>query len=136
MITRIAHICLNVKSLEKSLEFYQRLGFKSRFAFTRQGKPFGAYLEIAPGNYIEMFEDPSLDKPINTGLAHFCLETDDMNQVMADLDSKGIYYTPNRIGCDYTWQIWLEDPDGNKFEMHQYTPNSLQLNGGTVEADW
>jgi hypothetical protein len=41
-----------------------------------------------------------------------------------------------KLGCDDTWQIWLKDPDGNAFEVHQYTPKSMQFTGGTVEADW
>lgn len=136
MFTRLAHVCLNVRNLVRSLEFYERLGFRPRFDFTREGKPFGAYLEIAPDNYIEMFEVPSMEAPANAGIAHFCLETDDLDALVADLAAKGISHTEKKLGCDRTWQIWLRDPDGNDFEVHQYTSKSLQLTGGTVEADW
>ena len=136
MFSRLAHVCLNVKNLTRSVEFYTRLGFKPRFDFTRQGKPFGAYLEIAPNQYIEMFENPELDLPVNTGLVHFCLESADLDQTMAKLSARGIEFTAKKLGCDHTYQIWLKDPDGNAFEVHQYTTKSLQTQGGTVEADW
>jgi lactoylglutathione lyase/glyoxylase I family protein len=136
MYLRLAHVCLNVKNLERSLDFYGRLGFKRRFDFTRLGNPFGAYLEITSGQFMELFEDPSLDHPVNTGLAHFCLESENLDATMVELESKGIAFTPKKLGCDQTYQIWLKDPDGNAFEVHQYTPRSLQHQGGTVEADW
>jgi catechol 2,3-dioxygenase-like lactoylglutathione lyase family enzyme len=136
MITRLAHVCLNVQDLQRSIAYYTSLGFKPCFDFTRKGKPFGIYLEIAPNQYLEMFEDPCMGKPVNTGLAHFCLESEDLDALMQDLVKRGIPFTPRKLGCDHTYQIWLEDPDGNKFEIHQYTAKSLQTKGGSVEADW
>jgi catechol 2,3-dioxygenase-like lactoylglutathione lyase family enzyme len=136
MFTRLAHVCLNVQDLRRSLEFYTRLGFTPVFRFTKQGQPFGAYLKLAPDQFIELFEKPDLGAPVNTGLVHFCLETADLDALMADLRTKGIPFTDKKRGCDDTWQIWLKDPDGNAFEVHQYTDTSRQYTGGTVEADW
>ena len=136
MFKRIAHVCLNVKDLERSLAFYTRLGFEPVFRFTRKGGPFGVYLKLAEASFIEIFEEPTLQAPVNTGLLHFCLETEDLDRVMAELRDRGIAFTEKKLGCDNTWQIWLEDPDGNRFEVHQYTGKSMQFTGGTVEADW
>jgi lactoylglutathione lyase/glyoxylase I family protein len=136
MFKRIAHVCLNVKSLERSLDFYTRVGFEPVFRFTREGRPFGVYLKLAESSFIEIFEDPKLGAPVNTGLLHFCLECDDLDKLMTDLRDRGIGFSEKKLGCDNTWQIWLKDPDGNSFEVHQYTPKSMQFVGGTVEADW
>jgi lactoylglutathione lyase len=136
MLKRIAHVCLNVKNLDRSLDFYTRLGFEPVFRFTRAGKPFGVYLRLAESTFIEIFEDPTLQTPVNTGLVHFCLETDDLDGMVRELAAQGIAFTDKKLGCDHTWQIWLKDPDGNAFEVHQYTPKSMQFTGGTVEADW
>jgi predicted enzyme related to lactoylglutathione lyase len=73
---------------------------------------------------------------VNNGILHFCLETDDIDAVVARLTELGVPVTPKKLGVDNSWQAWLEDPDGNKIEIHQYTPTSTQLTGGTVEADW
>jgi lactoylglutathione lyase len=137
MFKRIAHVCLNVKNLERSLEFYTRLGCEPVFRFTRKGGLFGVYLRLAPSSFIEIFEDSTLaTPPVNSGLAHFCLETEDLDGLLAELGSRGIAASDKKLGCDATWQIWLADPDGNRFEVHEYTKQSMQRTGGTVEADW
>jgi lactoylglutathione lyase/glyoxylase I family protein len=132
----IAHVCLNVKNLERSMEYYQKLGFKPVFKFTRHGRHFGHYLQIGKSQYIELFENPEMNAPVNTGLVHFCLECKCLDNLIRKLDSKGISHTGKKLGCDNTYQIWLTDPDGNAFEVHQYTSKSLQKTGGEVEADW
>ena len=137
VFSRIAHVCIYVENLERSVEFYAKLGFRKRFAFNRGGKLFGIYLEFGEGNFVELFEDASRDPGATRGrLAHFCLETPDINAAMRSLEDMGIEFSPNKLGCDSTYQIWLKDPDGNDFEIHQYTPESAQVVGGDVEADW
>ena len=136
MFQRIAHVCLHVRDLGRSVAFYEKLGLVPRFHFTRQGKPFGVYLEIAPGSYVEMFQQTGPEVGAAGGIAHFCLETDDIDRVMQDLGARGVPFTEKKLGCDHTYQIWLTDPDGNRFEVHQYTAESLQRAGGVVEADW
>jgi catechol 2,3-dioxygenase-like lactoylglutathione lyase family enzyme len=136
LFKRITHVCLNVKDLQRSLAFYRKLGFVEGLQFTRKGRDYGRYLRFAEGSYIEIFEEASHGPSLNQGLAHFCLETEDLDAVLQRLDAEGIVHSPKIQGCDLTWQTWLEDPDGNKFEVHQYSDESLQLRGGTVEADW
>jgi len=137
VFNKIAHVCVYVENLERSVEYYTKIGFRKRFAFNRGGKLFGIYLEFGEGNFVELFEDASRGPGAARGrLAHFCLETPDINAAMLSLEERGIEFSPKKLGCDSTYQIWLKDPDGNDFEIHQYTPNSSQLVGGDVEADW
>jgi catechol 2,3-dioxygenase-like lactoylglutathione lyase family enzyme len=136
MFTRIAHVCLTAKDLQRSVAYYEKLGLGILFRFTRKGSEFGVYMKLSDGNFVEIFEDPNLGPVVNNGIAHFCLETDDIDAVMGQLTERGVPFTPKKLGVDNTWQIWLEDPDGNKFEVHQYTPTSTQFSGGTIEADW
>jgi lactoylglutathione lyase/glyoxylase I family protein len=136
MFTRLAHVCLNTRDLARSVAYYEKLGFRTLFRFTRRGEPFGVYMKLAEGNFIEIFEDPAMGPVVNNGLAHFCLETDDMDALIARLTERGVSFTPKKLGPDNAWQMWLEDPDGNRFEVHQYTPASRQLSGDSVEADW
>jgi len=134
---RLAHVCLTTSNLETSIAFYCRLGARVVFKFTRHGRDMGVYLEIAPAQYIEIFEERTRGAVINNGITHFCLETDDIDGVAELCTREKIAFTPKKIGCDHTWQIWLTDPDGNRFEVHQYTSASIQsTGGGPVEADW
>ena len=137
VFNRIAHVCLNVKDLDASIDFYTKLGFTKCFAFTKNGGLFGAYLEFGGGNFIELFKDTHRGAGAARGrLAHFCLETPDINATIESLSSRGIEHTPKKLGSDHTYQIWLKDPDGNDFEIHQYTRESSQITGKDVEADW
>ncbi len=135
-LKRLAHVCLFVKDLDRSLAYYRKLGFKDRFQFTHKGGDFGRYMEIADKTYVEIFEYPGKGPAVDPGLVHFCLESEDLDGFIAYLKTQGVTHTPKSLGCDHTWQIWLEDPDGNKFEVHEYTDKSMQQHGGVVEADW
>jgi catechol 2,3-dioxygenase-like lactoylglutathione lyase family enzyme len=136
MIKGIAHVCLNVRSFAKSFDYYTALGFQVKFRFTRKNSDFGAYLEIAPGNYLELFETAGASDAHPGGIAHFCLETDDIDGFISRCTSANIPVSPKKLGCDNTWQVWLNDPDGNAFEVHQYTEKSSQRTGESIEADW
>ncbi len=137
MFTRIAHVCINTNDLSKSIDFYSKLGSTVKFRFTRNGRDFGAYLEFAPGSFIEIFEEKNPGPVFNNGITHFCLETRSIDALVEKLSGLRIPFTPIKTGCDLTRQIWLADPDGNRFEVHEYTENSMQLKGGdSVEADW
>ncbi|MDR7333005.1 VOC family protein [Roseateles asaccharophilus] len=136
LFKRIAHVCLHVTDLQRSLSYYKKLGFTEVFHFTRQGRDFGRYLQLADQCYLEVFEEPGRGAVVNNGIVHFCLETDDLDGLMAHLDVQDVAYTAPKLGGDHTWQIWLQDPDGNKFEVHAYTDRSMQMHGGTMEADW
>ena len=136
MFKRIAHVCLNVKDLDRSIAYYEKLGLTIVFRFTRHGAPYGVYMKISDGSFIEFFEEPGMGPVVNNGIVHFALETDDIDALAAKLAESGIVTSPKKLGVDNTWQTWLQDPDGNRFEIHQYTPQSMQFSGGTVEADW
>jgi len=138
MLTRLAHVCLDVPNLSKTLAFYGKtLKLKRQFNFIRKGKIIGAYFKVSPGNYIEIFGRrplPSARPPV--GIVHFCLETKNIERVMAWLKKKRVKHTAQKMGCDGSWQIWLKDPAGNNIEIHQYTRRSRQRTGRDAIATW
>jgi lactoylglutathione lyase/glyoxylase I family protein len=136
MIARLAHVCLHVSDLQSSLDFYEgMLELPRKFQFLKGEKLYGAYLEVGPRNFIELFERQGL-KPENTGIVHFCLETEDIDEAIRTLDQKGVEHTEKKLGADSSWQVWVTDPDGNRIELHQYTDESSQLSGGEVQVNW
>ncbi len=137
MITRLAHVCLNVRDLQQTIAFYHgALGLPIHFTFEKGAKLFGAYFKVgSERNFIEAFENREV-KPVNTGIVHICLEVPDLDAAIRELAAKGVVCTEKKLGCDQSWQTWLADPDGNKIELHQYTAQSSQLNGGVVQVDW
>jgi catechol 2,3-dioxygenase-like lactoylglutathione lyase family enzyme len=67
---------------------------------------------------------------------HFCFETDNIDRFIAEMKTKGVACSDKKLGSDETWQTWLKDPDGNNFEIHQYTPKSYQRVGGVAQVTW
>jgi lactoylglutathione lyase/glyoxylase I family protein len=123
---------IQVKDMQRCIEFYRdKLGFPVTFTFMKDGHLSGAYFSLGDRSFIEAFE---MEKP--DGITHFCLETDDMDDFIAQATAKGVACTPKKIGSDGTWQTWLRDPDGNAFEVHQYTAKSMQFLGGECEITW
>lgn len=136
MITRLAHVCVHVSSMDAAFDFYgTKLGLPVKFTFEKKGRLGGAYFDIGDGNFIEVFEVPDL-RVVNTGITHFCLETDNIDEFIARMRSHGVSCTDKKLGSDQSWQTWLADPDGNKFEIHQYTDKSCQYRGGVAEITW
>lgn len=166
-IKTISHIGFNCKNIEQSIRFYcEILGSKKKFTLTyndladcmaeeatRAGKkePFYVsimrkkmadivwcvYLELTPGNFIELFNITGAKRrripgPKDLNYTHYSLEVDNLKAFREQIIAKGgrqyIDTEPNR-SVDHTWQMWMHDPDGNKFEIMEYTPESLQVVG-------
>ena len=127
MVTALAHLCLVVRDLETSEAFYcGSLGLKPAFEFRNdRGERFGLYLHLGGRRFLELF----LGEPRpgeNASFAHFCLEADDLEATVAALRERGLEITTPALGSDGSWQAWLADPDGNRIELHMYTPESKQ----------
>ena len=98
---------------------------------------FNVYIELAPNQYIELFPrmDGQLDRddtPWNgrMGYSHFALTCDDIFATRDAFVAAGI--TPDTEiskGPSETYQFWVSDPDGNKFEVMQFTDASYQVVG-------
>ena len=139
MITQLAHVCLFVSDIQQTLDFYHgKLGLPLKFTFEKEGKLFGVYFSLGGRTFLEAFQVRDGKVPVvNTGLSHFCMEVEDLDAFMAAMKAKGVACTDKVLGCDQSWQTWLQDPDGNRFEMHQYTAQSTQFLGGVVQtAGW
>ncbi len=128
MIKGLAHVCFIVRDLDASIAFYRdKLGMKEAFPFLKDdGTRFGVYLHVGARNFIELFvgkPEPYNDKQ---SYRHICLEVEDIQFAVKTLRKKGVEVTDVKMGSDKSWQAWLADPDGNKIELHHYTPESKQ----------
>ena len=130
MINGIAHICLSVENLDVMEEFYvKRLGLSHAFDFKgKNGERVGAYIRIGNRAFLEMFIGRKKADSQIEGLAyrHVCLEVDDLSDTVAAIRSHGVEVSEPMLGSDNSWQAWITDPEGNRIELHQYTPESWQ----------
>ena len=137
----IAHVCIKTPDLARTLDFYcGALSMERLFDFTRGGRVIGFYLKLAERSYVEVFETSAevVAPGASAALHHFCLETDDMVAVRGRLVERGFAPEEIRLGVDGSHQFWVADPNGVRFEFHEYTERSAQLGapGRAVEVNW
>ena len=150
----IMHVCFITKNYDAMVEFYEKIGGKIK-ALTkfkvyadRDDRPdlqkvaklnpegvFSCYMELAPGQFLEFFPNWQVEERdpkwnYRFGYSHFALTVDDIFEARKELEKLGIKPdTEPSKGPSETWQMWLSDPDGNKFEIMQYTDKSYQVVG-------
>lgn len=135
MAIKLAHVCIETDNLEKTEHFYTLLGMQRRFDFKNlQGELVGFYLAFDNTSYIEVIKVAGAGQPGN--LAHFAIETDDIDALRGRLIKAGFSIEAKELGKDQSWMIKLRDPNGIFIECHQYTEASFQQCGGTCEVDY
>jgi lactoylglutathione lyase len=130
LIDGIAHAAFNTGDMKKSLDFYCRvLGFTRAFTLKKEdGAPKIEYIRAGKAHFFELFYDSPESPPVPAAsFNHVCLSVGDILAVEKRLDSLNwpVDVRP-RKGMDGNWQMWTHDPDGNRLELMQLDPESLQ----------
>jgi lactoylglutathione lyase len=129
MIRGLSHACFVVSDLQRSVVFYRDLlGLPLAFELgVRDGKAQGVYLHVGERTFVELFQGSVAPALPNTSYKHICLEVDDILETVRTLRGRGVEVGEVSLGGDRSYQAWLADPDGNRIELHQFTPDSLQV---------
>lgn len=126
------HVALKVADLDRSLAFYRdRLGFAEMLRLHNDdGSVWLIYLRITDEQYLEIFPGAENDRAPGwnaNAINHICLSVDDLDATVAAITSAGISLTSEiKTGLDHNRQAWIEDPDGNRIELMEMAPGSLQ----------
>ncbi len=134
LFKNLGHIALRVNDLQKSLDFYGKLGFKEMTRLLNdKGEAWIVYLRITDDEYLELFPN-GVSKPNNArdaiGIFHICLTVEDIDATFAELAKVGIQPSQPRKstrGIDGNRGGWIEDPDGTQIEVMEMAPNCIQL---------
>lgn len=132
-ISGLAHVAIKVTDLDRTLDFYvNKLGFAEMMRLHNdKGSVWLVYLRITDDQYLEVFPGAENDRAPGwnaNGMNHMCLAVDDINALVAEIEAAGIpLLMPLKLALDGNWQAWIEDPDGNRIELMQMDPESLQL---------
>lgn len=155
LFNSMMHIALYTSNMDEMIDFYcNKLGLnqkvivryksykgmnnrpeKAKLAEENPESIFNVYIEIAEGQFLELFPAKPNQKAHTAyneyvGYSHFALLVDDIFETRERLVNAGIYPdTEPSKGPSETWQMWYHDPDGNKFEVMQYTEKSYQVVG-------
>lgn len=130
-ISGIGHVAIRVKEIERSIDFYvNKLGFQEMFRLDRDDRLWIVYLRISDTQFLELFPDAVGDGPPGpeeVGYNHLCLEVDDIDKVVAQLEAAGIAIVrEKKMGADGNLQAWIADPDGHRIELMQMMPGAMQ----------
>jgi len=128
LIRGLAHVCYTVSDLERSLAFYcDTLGLTPAFEFIRPtGEKYGQYIHVGGRGFIELFQGELGELAEKQPYRHLCLEVADMEHTVSALRARGVEVSEIKTGTDRSLQAWISDPDGNRIELHGYTPESKQ----------
>jgi len=130
-VVGIGHVAIRVKDVDRTLDFYVgKLGFSEMMRLDRDGRLWLLYLRITDTQFLEVFPEATSDRAPSreaNGLNHLCLEVNSIDAAVAELVAAGVpLSSPKKLGADGNMQAWIEDPDGNRIELMQMAPDSLQ----------
>jgi lactoylglutathione lyase len=130
-VVGIGHVAIRVKDVDRTLDFYVgKLGFSEMMRLDRDGRLWLLYLRITDTQFLEVFPEATGDRAPPreaNGLNHLCLEVNSIDAAVAELVAAGVpLASPKKLGADGNMQAWIEDPDGNRIELMQMGPDSLQ----------
>jgi catechol 2,3-dioxygenase-like lactoylglutathione lyase family enzyme len=130
LVRRLAHVCLGTTDLERLIGFYGTLleGRVIHEFRNPAGERYGALLALAPGTFLELFNEPNPNARAGQGLfRHLCFEVEDIEAMAAHARTLGFTPEVKRGRTDLTLQFTIADPDGIPIEFHQYDRQCVQF---------
>ncbi len=133
MAMTMAHMAVTVRDMQESLHFYlDALGLRKAFEIPnpKDGSPWIVYLNVCPGQFVELFYDGTEENPWGPrqiGFNHLCLAVDDIHAATQRVIDAGFTMdVMPKQGADANWQSWTKDPNGIRIELMQIDPTSPQ----------
>ncbi|MDX6365091.1 MAG: lactoylglutathione lyase, partial [Nocardioidaceae bacterium] len=121
---RTLHLGLRVGDLDRSLEFYQNLGYD--VVGTVPETAFGSLTMLKlprdPFVSLELVHDPGAGTITPGGLNHLVIQVEALHDTVARLAALGIEaeQPSSPSGSEDFWTTWLTDPDGYRVELVQW----------------
>ena len=141
-IAGLSHVAIRTRSISDSVRYYTEiLGLREAFRMFREdGSPGTVYLYIAPGQYLELFQDGTregISGPDVIGICHLCLMTKDIRRSYDNVKTAGGPLDSEiKRGKSQCWMFWTHDPDGTRIEIMEMPPESFQaLADKRIEQD-
>jgi lactoylglutathione lyase len=146
----IFHISLFCNDVQKTLDYYQKLGFEVLFGIHEgdNPEPWDIYLKVAHDQYLELQPvhsnnpHPHPDQAVyhdNQTVWHFSFQTESMVEMIRELKKNGIdiWLNPEKtkrvesiddvfLSQDGCLVAWLVDPDGTPIEVMEQVGLTMQ----------
>jgi catechol 2,3-dioxygenase-like lactoylglutathione lyase family enzyme len=137
IVESLGHVGLAISDAQPALHFYiEQLGLKEAFRLNRpDGSPNLIYLRVGDTNtFVELFPGKKTPSPAGTTTVnHLGFFVKDLQATLHALKDRG-YPLPDdaferakKVQADNTLLYFVKDPDGNRIELSQLRPDSLQV---------
>lgn len=120
----LIHTCYRIFDIDRSVAFYEALGFHEMSRFPIGDEAINVYLsqpEDGPEPRLELTFNFDQSEPyeVGTGYGHIAVSVSDMNTTLAALAERGIEpeRPPYTIGDDSSMLCFVRDPDGYRVEL-------------------
>ncbi|HET9215042.1 MAG TPA: VOC family protein [Gaiellaceae bacterium] len=117
----LIHTCYRITDPERSVAFYEALGFEKRCELPIRDEAVNIFLGLpGDGDRLELTHNFGVDSyELGTGYGHIALTVDDLDETLARLSEQGIEperppYTVREGGARLTF---VRDPDGYRVEL-------------------
>jgi lactoylglutathione lyase len=119
----LIHTCYRITDPEKSVPFYEALGFEKRRELPIREEALNIFMGLpGDGDRLELtynFEVPEGGYEVGTGYGHIAVTVDDMDEMMARLKEQGIEpeREPYRVRAGGSLLCFVRDPDEYRIEL-------------------
>jgi catechol 2,3-dioxygenase-like lactoylglutathione lyase family enzyme len=122
----IAHVAIRVSDLNRSRDFYKKLGYEEAFAFTKDGVTTESFLKVNDRQFIEMYPQQQPSQAI--GFMHVCFAGADLEALNREYLARGLTPTPVKRAGAGNLLFTMVGPEKQNIEYTQYMPGSLHSN--------
>lgn len=126
MLKSVHHLGITVSDLEKSIQFYQKLGFRVLRKYSNPKEEVdGAYLKLK-GQTVELIKPnspkfiPDFTNLQYIGIKHIAFGVHDIDAASNRLRMEGILIGEPELGGSGHMFVHFSDPDGIGLELYEY----------------
>jgi lactoylglutathione lyase len=121
----LIHTCYRITDIDRSVAFYQALGFEERRRFPIRDEAINVYLGLpGDGDRLELTYNFGVDSyELGTAYGHIAVTVDDIDGALAELAGQGIEpeRPPYTISDGGSRLCFVRDPDGYRIELIEHS---------------
>jgi lactoylglutathione lyase len=120
-MSALIHTCYRIGDIDRSVAFYEALGFKESTRFDLPDGATNVYLGLpGDGARLELTKNPGVDGyELGTGYGHIAITAGDLDGTLSRLDALGIApeKPPYTVSDGGSRLCFVRDPDGYRIEL-------------------
>lgn len=121
MASELIHTCYRIVDIDRSVAFYEALGFEERRRMTLPDGATNVFMGLpGDGDRLELTYNPGTESyDIGTGYGHVAITVASMQDTLANLEEKGITpeKPPYNVGEGGSFICFVRDPDEYRIEI-------------------